>query len=77
MDIKATKLELMQLLLQTEDEKILEKVRSLLEEEPADWWDELSTEEIDEIYVGLLQADIGEVVDHEEVKKKFEKWLQK
>lgn len=77
MDIKATKLELMQLLLQTDKESVLEKVKSVLEEESGDWWDDLSKEEKEEIYVGLLQADLGEVIDHEEVKKKYEKWLQK
>ncbi|WP_029035342.1 hypothetical protein [Salinimicrobium terrae] len=77
MDIKATKLELMQLLLQTDKESVLSKVRSVLEEETGDWWDDLGKEEREEIYVGLVQADIGEVIDHEEVRKKFDKWLQK
>ncbi|MCC8358475.1 hypothetical protein [Salinimicrobium sediminilitoris] len=77
MDIKATKLELMQLLLQTDEESVLKRVKSILEEESTDWWDDLNEEEIDEIYIGLLQADSGEVIDHEEVRKKFNKWLQK
>lgn len=77
MDIKTTKLELVQLLLQTDKESILKKVKSVLEEESGDWWDDLGKEEKEEIYIGLLQADIGEVIDHEEVKKKYKKWLQK
>lgn len=77
MDIKATKLELMQLLLQTDKESVLSKVKSVLEEETGDWWDDLGKDEREEIYAGLLQADIGEVIDHEEVRKKFDKWLQK
>ena len=67
----------MQLLLKTDEESVLKRVKSILEEETNDWWDDLSSEEIEEIYIGLLQADSGEVTDHEEVIKKFNKWLQK
>lgn len=45
MNIEATKLELMQLLLNTSKESILMKIKSIYLEEEQDWWAELSSEE--------------------------------
>ena len=45
MDIEATKLELMHLLLQTQKEGLLAKVKKVFEEEGTDWWDDMDEEE--------------------------------
>lgn len=74
MDIKATKLELMQLLLQTQKESLLLKLMQVFEEEQVDWWEQLSREEQKEIKQGLKQADQGDVVPHDQVLKRFDKW---
>ena len=42
MNIETTKLELMHLLLQTQKESILKKLKSVFEEEQVDWWNEMS-----------------------------------
>lgn len=73
MDIKATKLDLMQLLLQINEESVLKRVKSILEEESSDWWDELSDEEKEDIALGLQDVENGDMVDYEEVKKLFRK----
>jgi predicted transcriptional regulator len=60
------------------DKKILKAVRTLLSEKTAtktDWWDTISQEEREEIEQGLSEADRGEVTPHEEVMKKYKKWL--
>lgn len=74
MNIETAKLELMNLLLQTEDENLLLKIKKVFEEESKDWWDELSTEEQDEIILGNEQVERDEVKSHKEVMKRFEKW---
>ena len=56
MNIERTKLHLMRLILQTNDEKLLLKVKDILGQEEADWWDEMSEEEKEEIKVGLDQV---------------------
>ncbi len=76
MNIEATKLEIMQLLLSTKKESILKKIKLIFEEEPMDldWWTELSMQEKAEIEEGLQQAENGEVLPHETVMKQFDKW---
>ena len=77
MDIKTTKLELMQLLLQTDKESVLKKVKAVLEKEKEDWGKQLSDEEIEEIEIGLQQAERSEFYDHEEVDQLLTRWNQK
>ena|SRR5882672_5759797 len=44
---------------------------------PSDWWDQITKEEQTEIKEGLAQADNGEVLSHEEVMAKYQKWRSK
>lgn len=74
MNIEVTKLELMQLLLNTKKESVLLRIKQIFEEESADWWTTLSTEEQAAITEGLQQAENGEVISHERVMKRFDKW---
>lgn len=74
MNIEATKLELIHLLLQTQKESILKKLKSVFEEEQVDWWSEMSKNEQEEIKTGLAQADKGEYKANETVMKRFDKW---
>jgi predicted transcriptional regulator len=74
MNIETTKLELMHLLLQTQKESILKKLKSVFEEEQVDWWSEMSKIEQEEIKTGLTQADNGEFKANEVVMKRFDKW---
>ena len=74
MNIESTKLELMHLLLQTQKESLLAKLKKVFEEEQVDWWSEMSKEEQEEIEEGLRQSDKGELISNKEVKKVFNKW---
>lgn len=74
MNIESTKLELMHLLLQTQKESLLAKLKTVFEEEQVDWWNEMSKEEQEEIKMGLSQADKGDYTANETVMKRFEKW---
>ena len=75
MNIDATKLELVQLLLKVEEESTLYKVKSILKKEISrDWWDDLSKEEKNDIEIGIAQNEKGETTPHSEVMKRFEKW---
>jgi hypothetical protein len=69
MNIQATKIELMQLLLQTEDVSILNKIKSVFKTEKKDFWDELEDWQKAEIEEGFAEIDRGEYVTWEEVKK--------
>ncbi len=74
MNIETTKLELMHLLLQTQKESILKKLKSVFEEEQMDWWNEMSKKEQEEIETGITQADKEEYKASETVMKRFNKW---
>lgn len=74
MNIETTKLELMHLLLQTQKEDLLAKLKKVFEEEQVDWWSEMSKEEQEEIKTGLEQADKGEYITNDTVMKRFNKW---
>ena len=74
MDIQATKLELLKLLLNTTKESTLKKIEAILKEDAVDWWEELRDDEKQEIEEGLKQAELGEVTDHKKVMSHFERW---
>jgi predicted transcriptional regulator len=71
MDIQATKAELMQLLLQTEDISILEKIKNIFKTEKKDWWDELSKEQQNSIDEGFAEIDRGEFMTWEDLKREI------
>jgi len=74
MNIESTKLELMHLLLQTQKESILLKLKQVFEDNQVDWWDEMSSEEQAEIKEGLSEADKENYIDNSSVMKRFDKW---
>ena len=71
MDIQATKIELAQLLLNTDDVSVLNKIKSILKTKEKDWWFELSKEQQDAIDEGFAEIDRGEFVTWEEVKRQM------
>lgn len=78
MDVTELRADLHNLIDKISDKNILKAVRTLLSEkaaEKADWWDTISQEEQEEIEQGLSEADRGQVTPHEEVMKKYKKWL--
>ncbi len=70
MNLQSKKLELVQLIINTEKPSILAKVEAILKKEKAsDWWDEISPEEKKAIEKGLSEADKGELIPHKEVMR--------
>ena len=74
MNIETTKLELMHLLLQTQQKSLLVKLKKVFEEEQIDWFNEMSLEEQQELKKGIDQADNQEFISHKKVMKSFDKW---
>lgn len=70
MNLQAKKLELVQLILNTEKPSILKKVEDVLKKK-CDWWDEISDDERKSIEQGLAEADRGELIPHEQVMKEL------
>ena len=78
MDIVELRTDLHNMIDKISDSNVLIAVKTLLSGKVAtqtDWWDTISDKEKAEIKQGLAEADRGEVIPHEEVMKKYEKWL--
>ena len=74
MNIETTKLELMRLLLQTQQENVLTKLKKVFDDETVDWWNEMDESEQRNVEIGLEQADEEEFISHKKVMNKFNKW---
>lgn len=75
MNIQAEKLELIRWLTSVNDVSIIEKIKSFRLKNSKDWWDEISEAEKQAIEQGLKDAEEGKLIPHDDVKKKYEKWL--
>jgi predicted transcriptional regulator len=60
--------------LTTIDESLLEKLEIILKTSKKDWFTDLSSEEKQEIEIGLKQAENDEFISHETVMNRFAKW---
>jgi predicted transcriptional regulator len=58
------------------DEKTIKMVFAMLEvDAQKDWWDEISDSAKNSIERGLKDIEMGKVTPHNEVMKKYKKWL--
>ena len=66
MNIQAEKLELMKLLLNTENPGIIQSIRQIFrKEKTTDFWDELSSEQRSEIKQGSLEIEQDKFSDYD------------
>jgi len=79
MEIQSIKSELHAIIDQANDLKVLEAIRTLLRSktDEQDFWNQLPDIQKKSIERGLKQADNGQTTPHEDVMKKYEKWLSK
>lgn len=66
-------------ILKVEDPDLISAIKYLLKSRTSkdneDWWQQISEEERASIKRGLLQAEAGNTIGHEEVMAKYAKWL--
>ena len=70
MDIQAEKIELVKMLLDTENPKIIESIKKIFKKEAADFQDDLSVEQCKEIEKASLEIKNGEVMDYDTFMQK-------
>ncbi len=70
MDIQASKLELVKLIVNMDNKKIIDKMLSILRSEKEDFWLELSLEEKEEIELGIKQLDDGQRISWDDFLKR-------
>lgn len=71
MDIQAEKLEIMKMILETDNPGILDSIKKLFKKENhVDFWEALPQNQKDEILLGIEEIEKGETVDYEDFMKK-------
>lgn len=75
MDIQTEKLQLVKRLLDTDDESILQQVKDVFDTHEKDFWNELPDIIKKGIERSRQQADAGLLTPHEDVIKKYAKYL--
>lgn len=71
MNIQAEKLEIMKLILETDNTSILESIKkNFNKNKTVDFWETLPEEQKDDILQGIKEIENGEIVDYEDFMKK-------
>lgn len=70
MNIQAEKIEIMKLILETENPIILESIKALfVKRETSDFWETLSDAQKEDIFKGIDDIENGEIVDYDDFMK--------
>ena len=71
MNIQAEKIELVKMLLETDNPKIIESIKKIFKKQKSvDFWDDLSVNQQKEIENAIKEIDNGEVTDYDSFIKK-------
>lgn len=71
MDIQASKLELVKLIVNIDNPNIIDKLIRFLKSEQEDFWIELTESEKEEIKLGISQLESGQRISLEDFRKKY------
>jgi len=72
MNIQAEKIEIMKLILETDNPNILESVKKIFRKDnTTDFWETLTQEQKEDILQGIKDIENGEVIDYEDFMRKF------
>ena len=78
MNIQAEKIELVKMLLDTENPRIIESIKKIFKnEKSSDFWDDLSLKQREEIEKASLEIENGEVTDYESFIQKHRQLSRK
>ena len=71
MNIQTSKIELVKMILNIENDKFIEKITEFIQKEKVDFWNELSMSEQKEIEKGIKELNKGKRVDFNDFLKKI------
>jgi len=74
MDLAIEKMKLIDKIIHTDSEELIEWLKEVLTTDEVDFWDELPDTIKASVERGIVQADSGETIPHEEAIKKLKKW---
>ena len=79
MNISAEKVDIIQRICEIQDNDLIDLIKNIIDipaNANSDWWDTVTQEERDSINRGLNDLDEGKVYAHDQIRKKYEKWLK-
>jgi hypothetical protein len=71
MDIQSSKIELVKIILNIENDKLIEKITEFIQKEKVDFWDELSATQQEEIENGIAELNKGKRIEFNDFLKKI------
>lgn len=71
MDIRASKIALVKMILNIDNDKFIEKITEFVQKEKVDFWNEMSLSEQKEIEKGIKQLNKGKKVEFNDFLKKI------
>lgn len=69
--MQTEKLSLIQKIINSDDEGLIEEINSLISTKDFDWFNGLNKSQQDDVLTGINQLDNGETFSHEEAKTRF------
>jgi hypothetical protein len=71
MNIQAEKLEIMKMILETDNPSIIDSIKKIFKKQGnIDFWDTIPQSQKDDILLGIQEIENGDVVDYDEFIKK-------
>ncbi|WP_298266137.1 hypothetical protein [uncultured Lutibacter sp.] len=71
MNIQTSKIELVKMILNIDNDKFIEKITEFIQKEKVDFWNELSLSEQKEIQKGIKELNKGKRVEYSDFLKKI------
>jgi len=78
MNITAEKLDIIQRICEIQDNDLIDLIKNIIDvpaKSKTDWWNQLSQPEKESINRGLNDLQQGKLHPHDQIRKKYEKWL--
>ena len=79
MNISTEKLDIIQRIIQIQDNDLIDLIKNIIDipdSSETDWWNQITQEEKESINRGLNDLQKGNVNSHDQIRKKYEKWLK-
>ena len=71
MNIQAEKLEIMRMILETDNPRIIDSIKTILDKHGnVDFWDTIPQSQKDDILLGIQEIENGDIVDYDDFIKK-------
>jgi hypothetical protein len=79
MNISTEKLDIIQRICEIQDNDLIDLIKNnvgIPKTTKSDWWNQISMQEKESINRGLHDLEQGKVYSHDQIRKKYEKWLK-